>query len=44
MKNLKSLVKLKKGDVLNIANDNITIDVEETKKREKEIKDLTKDI
>jgi tetrahydromethanopterin S-methyltransferase subunit B len=34
----------KEGDVLNITNDRITIDVEETKKRKKEIEELTKDL
>ncbi|MGK0469198.1 DUF3006 domain-containing protein [Clostridium sp.] len=32
----------KEGDVLNITNDRITIDVEETEKRKKEIEELTK--
>jgi len=34
----------KEGDVLIITNDKITIDVEDTKKRKKEIEDLTKDM
>jgi hypothetical protein len=34
----------KEGDVLNITNGIITIDVEETEKRKKEIEELTKDL
>jgi len=34
----------KEGDVLDITNDKITIDLEETKKRKKEIEELTKDL
>lgn len=34
----------KEGDVLNIQKDNITIDKEETKRRKKEIEELTKDL
>lgn len=34
----------KEGDVLNIFNNKITIDLEETKKRKKEIEELTKDL
>ncbi|MCB2305608.1 DUF3006 domain-containing protein [Clostridium estertheticum] len=34
----------KEGDVLNIINDKITIDNEETKKRKKEIEELTKNL
>jgi len=34
----------KEGDVLNITDDKITIDIEETEKREKEIEELTKDL
>lgn len=34
----------KEGDVLIITNDNITIDVEETYNRKKEIDELTKDM
>jgi len=34
----------KEGDVLNITDDKITIDIEETKKRKKEIEELTKDL
>ena len=34
----------KEGDVLNIINDKITIDNEETKKRKLEIEKLTKDL
>lgn len=34
----------KEGDVLNISGDKISIDIEETNKRKKEIEELTKDI
>ena len=34
----------KAGDVLDIINDRITIDLEETEKRKKEIEELTKDL
>ena len=34
----------KEGDVLDIVNDQITIDSEETEKRKKEIEELTKDL
>lgn len=34
----------KEGDVLNIINDVITIDLAETEKRKKEIEELTKDL
>jgi len=34
----------KEGDVLNITNDRITIDLEDTKRRKKEIEELTKDL
>jgi len=34
----------KEGDVLNIINDRITIDHDETEKRKKEIEELTKDL
>jgi len=34
----------KEGDVLNISNDTITIDVEETEKRRRKIEELTKDL
>ena len=34
----------KEGDVLNIINDTITIDLEETEKRKKDIEELTKDL
>ncbi|MCB2310621.1 DUF3006 domain-containing protein [Clostridium tagluense] len=34
----------KEGDVLNITNDMITIDVEETEKRQREIEKLTEDL
>ncbi|MCB2297823.1 DUF3006 domain-containing protein [Clostridium tagluense] len=34
----------KDGDVLNIINDVITIDIEETEKRHKEIEKLTEDL
>ena len=34
----------KEGDVLNINNDMITIDIEETEKRHKEIEKLTEDL
>lgn len=34
----------KEGDVLNIDNGMITVDVEETEKRKKEIEELTKDL
>lgn len=34
----------KEGDVLIILNRSITVDVKETKKRKKEIEDLTKDL
>jgi len=34
----------KEGDVLNITGDKITIDIEETKKKKKEIEELTKDL
>jgi len=34
----------KEGDVLNITNDKITIDFQETEKRKKEIEELTKDL
>jgi len=34
----------KECDVLNIINDNITVDLQETKKRKKEIEELTKDL
>ncbi|HBM75246.1 MAG TPA: DUF3006 domain-containing protein [Clostridiaceae bacterium] len=37
-------VKAREGDVLDIVKDKITIDVEETKKRKKEIEELTKDL
>ena len=34
----------KEGDVLDITNDQITIDFKETEKRKKEIEELTKDL
>ena len=34
----------KEGDVLDITNDQITIDFKETEKRRKEIEELTKDL
>lgn len=34
----------KEGDVLNISNDTITIDVEETEKRRRKIEELTKNL
>ena len=34
----------KEGDVLNIINDKITIDIGETEKRKKEIEELTEDL
>ena len=34
----------KEGDVLNISNDTITIEVEETEKRRRKIEELTKDL
>lgn len=34
----------KEGDVLNIEDDSITIDEEETERRKKEIEELTKDL
>ncbi|MGH4118936.1 DUF3006 domain-containing protein [Clostridium sp.] len=34
----------KEGDVLNIDNGMITVEVEETEKRKKEIEELTKDL
>ncbi len=34
----------REGDVLNIEDDSITIDEEETKRRKKEIEELTKDL
>ena len=34
----------KEGDVLNITDDKITLDIEETEKRKKEIEELTKDL
>jgi hypothetical protein len=34
----------KNGDILNIINDVITIDVDETEKRQREIEKLTKDL
>jgi len=34
----------KEGDVLNITNNKITIDPDETNKRKKEIQELTKDL
>ena len=34
----------KEGDVLNIINDIITVDIEDTEKRKKEIEKLTKDL
>ncbi|MPQ32418.1 DUF3006 domain-containing protein [Clostridium estertheticum] len=34
----------KEGDVLNIINDEITIDIKETEKRRKEIEKLTEDL
>lgn len=34
----------KEGDILNIDGDNITIDINATKKRKKEIENLTKDL
>jgi pyruvate kinase len=34
----------KEGDVLNILDRSISVDVEETEKRKKEIEDLTKDL
>jgi len=37
-------ITAKEGDVLNITNDMITIDLEETEKRKKEIEELTKDL
>ena len=37
-------ITAKEGDVLNIINDKITINLEETKKRKKEIEELTKDL
>jgi hypothetical protein len=37
-------ITAKEGDVLNITNDRITIDSEETEKRKKEIEKLTKDL
>jgi hypothetical protein len=37
-------VTAKEGDVLNITNGMITMDIEETKKRKKEIGELTKDL
>jgi hypothetical protein len=44
IENSKIPVKAKEGDVLNIINDRITIDLEETIKRKKEIEELTKDL
>lgn len=47
MKNIKrSLIPkdAKEGDVLNIEEDSITIDYEETEKRKKEIEEMTKDL
>ena len=37
-------ITAKEGDVLNITNDRITIDIEATEKRKKEIEELTKDL
>ena len=34
----------KEGDILNITDDKITIDLEKTKKTKKEIEELTKDL
>lgn len=34
----------KEGDVLNISNDTITIEVEETEKRRRKIEELTKNL
>lgn len=40
----KIRVTAKEGDILNIINDRITIDLEKTEKRKKEIVELTKDL
>ena len=37
-------ITTKEGDVLNIINDRITLNLEETDKRKKEIEELTKDL
>ncbi|MGK0468944.1 DUF3006 domain-containing protein [Clostridium sp.] len=37
-------ITAKEGDVLNIDKDRITIDLQETEKRKKEIEELTKDL
>ncbi|WP_414637065.1 DUF3006 domain-containing protein [Acetobacterium sp.] len=44
MKRNKIPSSAKEGDVLDIVNDQITIDSEETEKRKKEIEELTKDL
>lgn len=37
-------ITAKEGDVLNITNDRITINFEETEKRKKDIEEFTKDL
>lgn len=44
IKRIKLPTGAKEGDILDINNDEISIDIEETEKRKKEIEDITKDL
>lgn len=44
IKRIKLPYGAKEGDVLDIGNDEISIDIKETENRKKEIEDITKDL